>query len=113
MLLVAGQEWAETGRRAPGSRYTLSKKKRVHAVRERTQPKQASPPAAAEDSGELKEFVENYLTLADKALGFARRPGPNNLTISTCMHCQHTIAATNVKLLAFAESLHACPAHHS
>jgi len=40
-----------------------------------------------------------------------RRPGPNNqLTISTCLHCQHTIAASNLKLLAFAENLHVCPA---
>ncbi|HET7751537.1 MAG TPA: hypothetical protein VFK81_19250 [Terriglobales bacterium] len=40
-----------------------------------------------------------------------RRPGPNHhLTISTCVHCQHTIAATDLKLLAFAENLHVCPA---
>ena len=88
----------------------MSKKKRAHAVREQSPPEKASPPPATEDSGELKEFVENYLTLADKALGFTRRSGPNNLTISTCVYCQHTIAATNLRLLAFAESLHACPA---
>lgn len=66
---------------------------------------------ATDDPGELQQFVENYLDLADKALGFMRRPGPHGqLTVSTCIHCQHTIAATNLKLLAFAENLHACPA---
>lgn len=89
---------------------TLSKKKRVDSGPEATHAGEAPPASAADDTGELKQFVENYLTLADKALGFARRPGPNNLTISTCMYCQHTIAATNPKLLAFAESLHDCPA---
>lgn len=77
---------------------------------------QPSVPArpAADDPGELQKFVENYLDLADKALGFIRRPGPNHqLTVSTCIHCQHTIAATNLKLLAFAENLHACPAIQS
>jgi hypothetical protein len=68
------------------------------------------PASPGEEPGELKQFVENYLTLADKALGFNRRPGPNHLTISTCLYCQHTIAATSLKLLAFAEGLHACPA---
>jgi hypothetical protein len=88
----------------------LPKKKHVPTDKEKP-----SPPAAfarpAEEPGELQEFVDNYLTLADKALGFMRRPGPNHqLTISTCVHCQHTIAATALKLLAFAENLHVCPA---
>ncbi len=67
--------------------------------------------SGADEPSELQEFVDNYLTLADKALGFMRRPGPNEqLTISTCLHCQHTIAASNLKLLAFAENRHVCPA---
>jgi hypothetical protein len=86
----------------------LPKKKITH--QDNREVPRASPPAA-DDSGELREFVDNYLTLADKALGFLRQPGPNhNLTVSTCIHCQHTIAATDHKLLAFAENLHVCPA---
>jgi hypothetical protein len=89
----------------------LSKKKHVQADKEKPAPQTAFPSPAAEEPAELQEFVDNYLTLADKALGFMRRPGPNNqLTISTCVHCQHTIAATDLKLLAFAENLHVCPA---
>ena len=92
--------------------FTLSKKKRVDAGPEQIPPAETLPASAADETGELKQFVDNYLTLADKALGFARRPGPNNLTISTCMYCQHTIAGSSLKLLAFAENLHVCPARH-
>ncbi|HEV2115825.1 MAG TPA: hypothetical protein VGR48_07360 [Terriglobales bacterium] len=90
----------------------MPKKKHLPAVREEPVPEQSFPaPARADEPGELKEFVENYLNLADRALGFVRRPAPNNqLTISTCIHCQHTIAATDLKLLGFAENLHVCPA---
>lgn len=89
----------------------LPKKKQVQTDKAETLPPAAFPRQATEDPGELQEFVDNYLTLADKALGFMRRPSPNNqLTISTCVHCQHTIAATDLKLLAFAENLHVCPA---
>jgi hypothetical protein len=89
----------------------LPKKKQAQTDKAETAPPVAFPPKAGEEPGELQEFVDNYLTLADKALGFMRRPGPHNqLTISTCAHCQHTIAATDLKLLAFAENLHACPA---
>ena len=87
--------------------------KKIHVKSEKQKhPFQAPfPSPATEEPGEVQEFVENYLTLADKALGFMRRPGPNGqLTISTCVHCQHTIAATDLKLLAFAENLHVCPA---
>lgn len=88
----------------------MPKKKHVRAEKQKpTQDPFLSP--ATEEPGEVQEFVDNYLTLADKALGFMRRPGPNGqLTISTCVHCQHTIAATDLKLLAFAENLHVCPA---
>jgi hypothetical protein len=89
----------------------LPKKKHFQTGRAETVPPAALPSPTAEEPGELQEFVDNYLTLADKALGFMRRPGPNHhLTISTCVHCQHTIAATDLKLLAFAENLHVCPA---
>lgn len=90
-------------------------KKHIHPAKSEVLPHSApAPEAGVDDSGELKEFVDNYLTLADKALGFVRRPGPNaHLTISVCTHCQHTIAATSLKLLAFAENLHVCPAKHS
>jgi hypothetical protein len=89
----------------------LPKKKQVQTDKADTAHPAAFPQQATEEPGELREFVDNYLTLADKALGFMRRPGPNNqLTISTCVHCQHTIGATDLKLLAFAENLHVCPA---
>lgn len=93
----------------------LPKKKHLQTGQEEAgAPEPARLPASPEDSGELKEFVDNYLTLADKALGFMRRPGPNGeLTISTCLYCQHTMAASNLKLLAFAENLHVCPAKQS
>ena len=89
--------------------FILPKKKSLE------KPSAGEPPARSaktrDDPGELKNFVDNYLTLADKALGFKRQPGPNDqLTISICLSCQHTIAATSLKLLAFAESLHVCPA---
>jgi hypothetical protein len=89
----------------------LPKKKQVQTEKAETLFPDSFPRQVTEEPGELQEFVDNYLTLADKALGFMRRPGPNNqLTISTCVHCQHTIAATDLKLLAFAENLHVCPA---
>jgi hypothetical protein len=91
--------------------FILRKKKHVQTDQEEPAPQAAIPRLVADEPGELQEFVDNYLTLADKALGFMRRPGPNSqLTISTCVHCQHTIGATNLKLLAFAENLHVCPA---
>lgn len=90
---------------------TLMKRKRIRSDQTEIPPQGTSAPAAgSDDPTELKEFVENYLVLADKALGFMRRQGPNQLTISTCVHCQHTIAASNLKLLSFAENLHVCPA---
>jgi hypothetical protein len=89
----------------------LPKRRQLKTDKEKTAPQAAFPSPPTEEPGEVQEFVENYLTLADKALGFMRRPGPNRqLTISTCVHCQHTIAATDLKLLAFAENLHVCPA---
>ena len=89
----------------------MPKKIHVKAEKQKPTPAAAFPSPATEEPGEVQEFVDNYLTLADKALGFMRRPGPNGqLTISTCVHCQHTIAATDLKLLAFAENLHVCPA---
>lgn len=89
----------------------MPRKKHVQPHREKHPPQAEFPTPAPEEPGELQEFVDNYLTLADKALGFMRRPGPHHqLTISTCVHCQHTIAATDLKLLAFAENLHVCPA---
>lgn len=70
---------------------------------------QAPPVANGDEATELKEFVQNYLDLADTAMGFSRRTGVHKqLTISTCRQCQHTIAATDVTLLAFVESLHVC-----
>lgn len=94
--------------------FILPKKKHLQTDKEETAPVRAGAGSGGGEEpelSELKEFVDNYLTLADKALGFMRRPGPNNqLTISTCLHCQHTIAASNLKLLAFAENLHVCPA---
>ena len=91
--------------------FILPKKKHVKAEKQKLTPQDPFLSPATEEPGEVQEFVDNYLTLADKALGFMRRPGPNGqLTISTCVHCQHTIAATDLKLLAFAENLHACPA---
>lgn len=92
--------------------FTLAQNKHSHPAKPDILPHSApTPEAGVEESGELKDFVDNYLTLADKALGFVRRPGPNaHLTISTCTQCQHTIAATSLKLLAFAENLHVCPA---
>lgn len=94
--------------------FNLPQKQQIHTgkreVPDKQEPALESPARpATEESGELKEFVDNYLTLADKALGFMRRPGNNDLTISTCCYCQHTIASTNLKLLAFAENLHVCP----
>ena len=90
--------------------FTLPPKKNTHTHKSEVPAHSSVPGLGAEESGELKEFVDNYLTLADKALGFTRYPGPNpHLTISVCLHCQHTIAATSLKLLAFAENLHACP----
>lgn len=95
--------------------FILPRKKRLHTDQEETGAAESPTlPAAPEESGELKEFVDNYLTLADKALGFMRRHGPGGaLTISTCLYCQHTIASSNLKLLAFAENLHVCPAKPS
>jgi hypothetical protein len=91
--------------------FILPKKKHVQTDQEKRASQAAFRRPAAEEPGELQEFVDNYLTLADKALGFMRQPGPNSqLTISTCVHCQHTIGATDLKLLAFAENLHLCPA---
>lgn len=91
--------------------FMLLKKKVSHPEKSKVIERGTEPGPVADESGELKEFVDNYLTLADKALGFMRQAGPNpNLTISTCVHCQHTIAATSLKLLAFAENLHVCPA---
>lgn len=91
------------------------KRKRIQPVKiEVLSQKTGAPAAGADDPQELKEFVQNYLVLADKALGFMRRQRPNSqLTISTCVHCQHTIAASNLKLLSFAENLHVCPAKQS
>jgi hypothetical protein len=99
-------------RRTTQQVFILPKRKHFQTEKGKTAPASAvSGSAGADEPSELKEFVDNYLTLADKALGFMRRPGPNNqLTISTCLHCQHTIAASNLKLLAFAENLHVCPA---
>jgi hypothetical protein len=94
--------------------FNLPRKKHFQAGKEQAlaeSPSSSRP--AGEDPGELQQFVDNYLTLADKALGFMRRPGNNNLTISTCCFCKHTIASTNLKLLGFAESLHVCPAKPS
>lgn len=89
----------------------MPKQKASHPANSEVSPPGTEPGPVLDESGELKEFVENYLTLADKALGFMRQAGPNpHLTISTCVHCQHTIAATSLKLLAFAENLHVCPA---
>ncbi len=89
----------------------MPKKKHLHTGKEKPPSQAALPSPATEEPEEVQEFVDNYLTLAGKALGFMRRPGPNSqLTISTCVHCQHTIAATDLKLLAFAENLHVCPA---
>ena len=91
--------------------FTLPQKKAAHPEKRKVSPRSTEPGSGVDESGELKEFVDNYLTLADKALGFMRQAGPNpHLTISTCVHCQHTIAATSLKLLAFAENLHVCPA---
>jgi hypothetical protein len=94
--------------------FILPKKKHGQTAQEEPAPQAAFPRPVADEPGELQEFVDNYLTLADKALGFMRRPGQNSqLTISTCVHCQHTIGATNLKLLAFAENLHVCPLKRS
>jgi len=91
--------------------FILPHKKATHREKRKVFPQSAETGSGVDEPGELKEFVDNYLTLADKALGFMRQAGPNpHLTISTCVHCQHTIAATNLKLLAFAENLHVCPA---
>jgi hypothetical protein len=89
----------------------LPKRKHLQTSKEEnTLPAEPSGSLGADDPGELKDFVDNYLTLADKALGFRRRPGPTGqLTISTCLYCQHTLAASNLKLLSFAENLHVCP----
>jgi hypothetical protein len=99
-------------RRTTQQVFTLPRKKHLQTDQEKTAPQSAvSGSGGADEPSELQEFVDNYLTLADRALGFMRRPGPNHqLTISTCLHCQHTIAATDLKLLAFAENLHVCPA---
>jgi hypothetical protein len=100
-------------RRHPTQQVLILPRKKHLQIGKETALHQSSVPArpATDDPGELQQFVENYLDLADKALGFIRRPGPNHqLTVSTCIHCQHTIAATNLKLLAFAENLHECPA---
>ncbi|HKU21395.1 MAG TPA: hypothetical protein VJQ50_10310 [Terriglobales bacterium] len=102
-------------RRTTQQVFILPRKKHLQIEQEQTAPQSAaSGSGGADEPNELQEFVDNYLTLADKALGFMRRPGPNHqLTISTCLHCQHTIAASNLKLLAFAENLHVCPAKRS
>jgi hypothetical protein len=92
----------------------LPKKKHALTGKQATAAGQSALPPGADDGGELKDFVDNYLALADQALGFMRRPGPQpELTVSTCLYCQHTLAASNLKLLAFAESLHVCPVKRS